>query len=88
MPLVTSNMPRVVLVEPDCNHARRIAQVLVKEGFALTCASSGEEALDTIEEIMPDLVVACTELPGMSGGQLARRLRLDALTRKIGRAHV
>ncbi|MEJ5142220.1 ATP-binding protein [Gluconobacter albidus] len=83
MPMVTPNMPRVVLVEPDCDHARQIARILVNEGFALTCATSGEEGLGTIEDTMPDLVVACTELPGMSGGQLARRLRLDALTRNI-----
>ncbi|EHH67647.1 ATP-binding protein [Gluconobacter morbifer] len=75
--------PRVMLVEPEDGHAQRICEVLLKEGFAVTCTVSGEVALGTIEETMPDLVVVCSELPGMTGGQLARRLRLDALTRTI-----
>ncbi|AFW01687.1 two component sensor histidine kinase [Gluconobacter thailandicus F149-1 = NBRC 100600] len=74
---------RVLLVEPDDTHAQRIWRVLLKEGFAVTCLGSGEAALGMVEDLMPDLVVVCSELPGMTGGQLARRLRLDALTRTI-----
>ena len=82
-PLGATETARVLLVEPDDAHAQRIWRVLLKEGFTVTCLGSGEAALGTVEDLMPDLVVVCSELPGMTGGQLARRLRLDALTRTI-----
>ncbi|MEJ5154433.1 ATP-binding protein [Gluconobacter wancherniae] len=80
---VMPETPKVLLVEPDEVHSRRISRVLSRQGFSVVRSVSGEAALVAIERSIPDLVVACSDLPGMTGGQLARRLRLDALTRTI-----
>lgn len=81
--LSVSENPRVLLIEPDDANSRRMRGILASEGFSVTCAFSGEVGLVAVEESAPDLVVVCSDLPGMTGGQFARRLRLDALTRGI-----
>jgi len=40
-------------------------------------ASSGEEAIDLLKTITPNLVVFDVSLPGMSGIELARQLQKD-----------
>ena len=65
---------RILLV--DDNHAARYAvrRILEKEGYAVTEASSGREALERIA-IRPDLLICDVNLPDADGIELARRLR-------------
>ncbi|QDH16389.1 ATP-binding protein [Swingsia samuiensis] len=74
---------RVLLVDANQEDAQKMWRVLLKEGFAVTCIESGESTLRVVEDLDPELIVVCSELPGMTGGQLARRLRLEPLTRNI-----
>jgi CheY-like chemotaxis protein len=46
-------------------------------------AARAEEALERIAETRPDLVLSDLEMPGMSGLELARRLRADPATSTI-----
>lgn len=48
---------------------------LTKEGFDVTTARSGAEALVRINESIPDLVVSDVRMPGLDGQQLAMSLR-------------
>lgn len=56
---------------------------LTKEGFAVACASSGEEALKSALSQRPDLILLDLLLPGMDGLEVARRLKGDATTKEI-----
>jgi len=56
---------------------------LTKEGFAVVCAASGEEALKSALSNKPDLVLLDLLLPGMDGLEVARRLKKDASTKEI-----
>ena len=51
---------------------------LTKEGFAVVCAASGEEALKFARAEKPDLILLDLLLPGMDGLEVARRLKKDA----------
>ena len=58
-----------------------LTPVLQAAGFEVTALPSGEEALALIEKgARFDLVVSDIEMPGISGFQLAERLRADART--------
>ena len=46
-------------------------------------ASTGEEAIEQVEMLNPDVVVMDIRMPGMSGVDLLRSLRSYALTRDI-----
>lgn len=52
-------------------------------GHWLLRAASAEQALELLRARLPDLVLLDWMLPGMSGLELARRLRADARTRAL-----
>ncbi len=49
---------------------------LEKEGYKVCVAKDGQEALERVEKEQPDLLVLDVMLPGMSGVEVCRRLRL------------
>lgn len=49
---------------------------LEKEGYQVRVAKDGQEALERVEKEQPDLLVLDVMLPGMSGVEVCRRLRL------------
>jgi CheY-like chemotaxis protein len=70
-----------VLVVDDDDDARALVQTIVEEaGGSATTASSGPEALQCLDEAVPDVMVADLGMPGMDGLQLivAIRRRTDA----------
>ncbi|MGE5839474.1 MAG: response regulator, partial [Deltaproteobacteria bacterium] len=56
---------------------------LAKEGFAVVCAVSGEEALKRVLSQKPDLILLDLLLPGMDGLEVARRLKKEDATKDI-----
>lgn len=65
----------VLVVEDDPRVLRLEQLVLEKEGYTVVTAGTGEEALDTLAEISPSLVVLDIGLPGMDGFTACRRIR-------------
>ena len=65
----------VLVVEDDPRVLRLEQLVLEKEGYTVVTAGSGEEALDTLAEISPALIVLDIGLPGMDGFTACRRIR-------------
>jgi len=56
---------------------------LTKEGFAVVCAASGEEALKAALSQRPDLILLDLLLPAMDGLEVARRLKSNPSTQEI-----
>jgi two-component system phosphate regulon response regulator PhoB len=56
---------------------------LTKEGFAVVCAGSGEEALKLTRLEKPELILLDLLLPGIDGLEVAKRLKNDPSTRGI-----
>jgi two-component system phosphate regulon response regulator PhoB len=56
---------------------------LEKEGYRVSLAADGEEALTQIDEQLPDLIVLDWMLPKVSGIEVCRRLRGRAETRNV-----
>ncbi|GEN15964.1 hypothetical protein NCH01_23950 [Neoasaia chiangmaiensis] len=75
--------PRILLVEESEAQAHQLYRMLEQNGFDVRLVGSGEAALATLEETLPDLVVSGYHLPGMNGGQMARQFRMNAATRSI-----
>ena len=65
----------MLVVEDDPRVLRLEQLVLEKEGYTVVTAGSGEEALDTLAEITPSLIVLDIGLPGMDGFTTCRRIR-------------
>ena len=66
---------RLLVVDDEPNLLRAVAACLKAEGYEVSTARSGREALLQLAEAVPDLVVSDIRMPGMDGYQLARQLR-------------
>jgi two-component system NtrC family sensor kinase len=73
----------LLVVEDSETQAILIRRMLESHGFHVERAASAEAALDHLNTRLPDLIIADFHLPGMSGGELSRQLRLNARTRSI-----
>ena len=63
-------MARILIVEDDPQIGELLAEVLSREGYAVSRAYSGTEALLYIERKTPDLVLLDLMLPGMRGEEV------------------
>lgn len=70
-----SDRPRILAVDDDPVNLRVLQSVLPSESYELATAVSGAEALSLLEQGNWDLLIADVMMPGMSGYELARRVR-------------
>ena len=69
-------MSRPILVVDDNEMNLKLAQtILVKAGYQVTTAASGEAALESARHEVPALVLLDIRLPGIDGLEVLRRLR-------------
>jgi len=66
---------RILIVDDNRDAADSLALVLGLHGHVLRTATSGTEAVQAASEFLPQLVLLDLALPGMSGYEIARRLR-------------
>ena len=64
----------VLIVEDDINIGNMIQEALELEGYRITRAYSGTEALMILERTKPDMVLLDLMLPGLSGNELITKL--------------
>ena len=74
-------MPRVLVVEDEPSQREVLAYNFEAEGFDVSRAETGDEALLLVEEDAPDIIVLDWMLPGVSGIEVCRRLKMRAETR-------
>jgi len=74
----SSQVPRILAVDDSLTSRVLISGILETEGYHVTCANSGEEALEFIAGDKYDLIISDVEMPGIDGFQLSERIRADA----------
>src|SRR6184192_2030116 len=65
----------ILVVDDDPRITDLMRRILAYEGYSVTIAASGTEALDRSLERPPDVVVLDIMLPGLNGLEIAQRLR-------------
>jgi DNA-binding NtrC family response regulator len=68
-------MPHILIVEDEPSTSWALAEGLTEDGFSTDTFRSGEEAWAWLQSGRSDLVISSLRLPGMSGLELARKLR-------------
>ena len=77
------DQPRVLVVEDEPAQREVLAYNLEAEGFAVSRAENGEEALMLVDETAPDVIVLDWMMPNLSGIEVCRRLKIKTETRAI-----
>jgi two-component system phosphate regulon response regulator PhoB len=75
--------PYILVVEDEDALATLVQYNLEKEGYEVAVSGDGQDALTTIAERQPDLVVLDWMLPSVSGLEVCRRLRQKTETRNL-----
>ena len=75
--------PTVMIVEDEASLVTMLRYNLEKEGYNVTEASDGEEAVTVADETPPDAVILDWMLPRMSGIEVCRQLRRKTETRTV-----
>lgn len=75
--------PHVLVVEDEVAQRELLSYNLQAEGFRISAAGDGEEALLTLAEDPPDLIVLDWMLPRLSGIEVCRQIRARTETRGV-----
>ena len=73
----------VLIVEDDPAIQALLRYTLQQANFAVTEASTAEDGLRLLGDVLPDVVVIDWMLPGMSGVTMAKHLRQDKRTKDL-----
>ncbi len=74
---------RILVVDDDHEVVALLEKLLVKKGYEVIKAHSGEDALEIVATESLDLVILDITLPGVDGIWVTRRMRQDEKTRVI-----
>jgi two-component system phosphate regulon response regulator PhoB len=73
----------ILVVEDEDDIRELLRYNLAKEGYRVSAAASGEEALQAVRDSLPDLVLLDLMLPEMNGLEVCRAFKQDLRTRKL-----
>ena len=73
----------ILVVDDEEDLLELVRYTLAKEGHSVTCVDTGEKAVDSVRQSLPDLIVLDLMLPGIDGLEVCRRLKRDLKTREV-----
>src|SRR4051794_23940457 len=82
-PTMAEERPRILVVEPSKTNLGVLARRLVEAGYRVSTADCGQSAVAELHRQPIDLVLAELYMPLMSGADLARVIRGEAIWREI-----
>ncbi len=74
---------KILVVDDEEDILELLRFNLSREGYQISCAASGEDALSFVRSEIPDLIVLDLMLPGMDGLEVTRSLKNNLSTKNI-----
>jgi DNA-binding response OmpR family regulator len=71
----------VLLIDDSTTFREELRRLLEEAGYEVSAAATGEEGLRMAGALLPDAVLVDSVLPGIDGGTVIRKMRLDAALR-------
>ena len=79
-----NTQPKKILIVDDEVKNRELLKVMLKaESYELTTVNSGEAALASVEQVLPDLILLDVMMPGMNGNEVVGILKNNQETKSI-----
>ena len=70
-------MKKILVAEDDFPSRELLTEILLQWGYEVAQASNGVEALEQIEQMLPDLVLLDIQMPLLDGFGVIARIRSD-----------
>jgi signal transduction histidine kinase len=80
---IADHPARVLIVDDERQNRQLLEVMLAPEGFQLSSAASGEDAVALVALHAPDLILLDIMMPGIDGYQVAQQLKGDPSTKQI-----
>lgn len=80
---MTSSAATILIVDDEIQNRKLLEVLLRPEGYVTLCAANGEEALASIAQRAPDLILLDIMMPGMDGYEVAGILKANPATSDI-----
>jgi twitching motility two-component system response regulator PilH len=74
---------KVLVVDDSPIERHVLTEILVKAGYSVVIAETGEQAIETAKQEVPDLILMDVVMPGINGYQATRTITRDEATRHI-----
>jgi chemosensory pili system protein ChpA (sensor histidine kinase/response regulator) len=75
--------PLIMVVDDSLTVRKITSRLLAKEGYQVVTAKDGVDALEQMQEALPDVMLVDIEMPRMDGFELTKNVRGDAQTAQI-----
>lgn len=73
----------IMVVDDEPNLIELVTAILKSEGYEVISASSGQECLDKLKSVKPDLILLDMMMPGMSGRETCEKIRANPKTKDL-----
>ncbi|MBD3309477.1 response regulator [candidate division KSB3 bacterium] len=74
---------KILVVDDDPLNVKFLSKQLASEGYTIIQAYSGAEALEKVEQRIPDLILLDIMMPGIDGYEVTKQLKTDPKTQDI-----
>ena len=72
---VPESSAKILVVDDEPNIVVALEYLLQREGYVVYKAYNGQQALETLHSLTPDIVILDVMMPGMDGFEVARKMR-------------
>ena len=79
----TPQAPMVLVVDDSLTVRKITSRLMAREGYRVDTAKDGVDALEKMQDLVPDVVLLDVEMPRMDGFELARVMRNDARLKSV-----
>jgi signal transduction histidine kinase len=73
----------VLIVDDSRRNQHALSLILKQAGYRIRTASNGPQALESIQAVLPDLILLDILMPNMNGYQVCKHLKADEQTRGV-----
>ncbi|RMF89533.1 MAG: response regulator [Methanobacteriota archaeon] len=74
---------KILLVDDEPEIRTLYKKMLEKEGYTVSTAKDGRDALEKVAADRPDLIILDIMMPGMDGWEVSKKIKTDLATKDI-----
>jgi twitching motility two-component system response regulator PilH len=74
---------KILIVDDSPTERYFLSDILIKNGFSVSTAENGEEAIQKIKADKPQLILMDIVMPGQNGFQITRAITRDPATQDV-----